>query len=163
MAFREKEDKTVDIAKYKDECYDVMGAIYNVKKELGPGLNEKIYQEGLTMELSLQKIPFEREKPIHPIYRGKQMESIFYLDFLCKETVIVELKSVSALNKEHRAQLYNYMHLVKPMVGILVNFAPVYAEIERYYYDKDLGTIVNTDGEKLRNRYDDNIDFHSIR
>lgn len=163
MAFREKEDKMVDIAKYKDECYDVMGAIYNVKKELGPGLNEKIYQEGLTMELSLQKIPFEREKPIHPIYRGKQMESIFYLDFLCKETVIVELKSVSALNKEHRAQLYNYMHLVKPMVGILVNFAPVYAEIERYYYDKDLGTIVNTDGEKLRNRYDDNIDFHSIR
>lgn len=163
MAFREKEDKTVDIAKYKDECYDVMGAIYNVKKELGPGLNEKIYQEGLTMELSLQKIPFEREKPIHPIYRGKQMESIFYLDFLCKETVIVELKSVSALNKEHRAQLYNYMHLVKPMVGILVNFAPVYAEIERYYYDKDLGTIVNTDGEKLRNKYDDNIDFHSIR
>ena len=163
MVFREKEDKTVDIAKYKDECYDVMGAIYNVKKELGPGLNEKIYQEGLTMELSLQKIPFEREKPIHPIYRGKQMESIFYLDFLCKETVIVELKSVSALNKEHRAQLYNYMHLVKPMVGILVNFAPVYAEIERYYYDKDLGTIVNTDGEKLRNRYDDNIDFHSIR
>ncbi len=163
MAFREKEDKTVDIAKYKDECYDVMGAIYNVKKELGPGLNEKIYQEGLTMELSLQKIPFEREKPIHPIYRGKQMESIFYLDFLCKETVIVELKSVSALNKEHRAQLYNYMHLVKPMVGILVNFAPVYAEIERYYYDKDLGTIVNTDGEKLRNRYDGNIDFHSIR
>lgn len=91
------------------------------------------------------------------------MESIFYLDFLCKETVIVELKSVSALNKEHRAQLYNYMHLVKPMVGILVNFAPVYAEIERYYYDKDLGTIVNTDGEKLRSRYDDNIDFHSIR
>ena len=163
MAFREKEDKTVDIAKYKDECYDVMGAIYNVKKELGPGLNEKIYQEGLTMELSLQKIPFEREKPIHPIYRGKQMESIFYLDFLCKETVIVELKSVSALNKEHRAQLYNYMHLVKPMVGILVNFAPVYAEIERYYYDKDLGTIVNTDGEKLRNRYDGNIDFYSIR
>lgn len=163
MAFREKEDKTVDIAKYKDECYDVMGAIYNVKKELGPGLNEKIYQEGLTMELSLQKIPFEREKPIHPIYRGKQMESIFYLDFLCKETVIVELKSVSALNKEHRAQLYNYMHLVKPMVGILVNFAPVYAEIERYYYDKDLGTIFNTDGEKFRNRYDDNIDFHSIR
>lgn len=163
MAFREKEDKMVDIAKYKDECYDVMGAIYNVKKELGPGLNEKIYQEGLTMELSLQKIPFEREKPIHPIYRGKQMESIFYLDFLCKETVIVELKSVSALNREHRAQLYNYMHLVKPMVGILVNFAPVYAEIERYYYDKDLGTIVNTDGEKLRNKYDDNIDFHSIR
>ncbi len=153
----------VNIAKYKDECYDVMGAIYNVKKELGPGLNEKIYQEGFAMELSLQKIPFERETAIHPVYRGKQMESISYLDFFCKETVIAELKSVSALNKEHRAQLYNYMHLVKPMVGILVNFAPLYAEIERYYYDKELDVIVNSEGKKLRNRYDDNIEFHSVR
>ena len=75
----------------------------------------------------------------------------------------MELKSVSALNKEHRAQLYNYMHLVKPMVGILVNFAPLYAEIERYYYDKDLDLIVNSDGKRLRNRYDDNTEFHSIR
>lgn len=153
----------MDIAKYKDECYDVMGAIYNVKKELGPGLNEKIYQEGLAMELSLQKIPFEREFAVHPVYRGKQMESIFFLDFFCKGSIIVELKSVSALNKEHRAQLYNYMHLVKPMVGILVNFAPLYAEIERYYYDKDLDLIVNSDGKRLRNRYDDNTEFHSIR
>ena len=49
------------------------------------------------------------------------------------------------------------------MVGILVNFAPLYAEIERYYYDKELGVILNSDGKKLRNRYDDNIVFHSIR
>jgi GxxExxY protein len=153
----------LDIAKYKDECFDVIGAIYNVKRELGPGLNEKIYQEGLAMELSLQKIPFEREKPIHPVYRGKQMESIFFLDFFCKGTVIVELKSVASLNKEHRAQLYNYMQLVKPMVGVLVNFAPLYAEIERYYYDNELDLIVNSDGRKLRNRYDDNLEFHSVR
>ena len=153
----------VDIAKYKDECYDVMGAIYNVKKELGPGLNEKVYQEGFAMELSMDNIPFERELAVHPVYRGRQMESNFFLDFFCKGSVIVELKSVSALNKEHRAQLYNYMHLVKPMVGILVNFAQLYAEIERYYYDKELGVILNSDGKKLRNRYDDNIVFHSIR
>ncbi len=153
----------VDIAKYKDECYDVMGAIYNVKKELGPGLNEKVYQEGFAMELSMDNIPFERELAVHPVYRGRQMKSNFFLDFFCKGSVIVELKSVSALNKEHRAQLYNYMHLVKPMVGILVNFAPLYAEIERYYYDKELGVILNSDGKKLRNRYDDNIVFHSIR
>ena len=153
----------VDIAKYKDECYDVMGAIYNVKKELGPGLNENVYQEGFAMELSMDNIPFERELAVHPVYRGRQMKSNFFLDFFCKGSVIVELKSVSALNKEHRAQLYNYMHLVKPMVGILVNFAPLYAEIERYYYDKELGVILNSDGKKLRNRYDDNIVFHSIR
>lgn len=67
----------VDIVRYKEECYDVVGALYNVKKELGAGLNEKIYQEGLALELTLQGIPFEREKNVHPMYRGKQMESSF--------------------------------------------------------------------------------------
>lgn len=145
----------IDIARYKEECFDVVGAIYNVKKELGPGLNEKIYQEGLAIELALQKIDYEREKVVHPIYRGRQMESTFFLDFFCKGSVIVELKSVSELNKEHRAQLFNYMHLVKPMVGILVNFAPLYAEVERYYYDEEKDVIINSDGHKIRNRYDD--------
>lgn len=41
----------INIEEYKDECFDVVGAIYNVKKELGPGLNEKVYQEGLGIEL----------------------------------------------------------------------------------------------------------------
>lgn len=153
----------IDIARYKEECFDVVGAIYNVKKELGPGLNEKIYQEGLAIELALQKIDYEREKVVHPIYRGRQMESTFFLDFFCKGSVIVELKSVSELNKEHRAQLFNYMHLVKPMVGILVNFAPLHAEIERYYYDKDLGQVINSQGKYIRNKYDDDMTIRRIR
>ena len=153
----------IDIAKYKEECYDVMGAIYNVKNELGPGLNEKIYQEGLSIELNALNIPFEREKPVHPFYRGQQMDSIFYLDFFCKDSVIVELKSVAALNKEHRAQLYNYMHLVQPMVGILVNFAPLYAEIERYFFDKDTGTILNTEGKSVKRKDEEKVILRTIR
>ena len=147
----------IDIARYKEECYDVVGAIHSVKKELGAGLNEKIYQEGLAIELTELGIPFEKERAIHPVYRGKVMESIFYLDFFCKGTVIVELKAVNALCKEHRAQLFNYMHLVKPMVGVLLNFAPVYAEIERYYYDDETDEILNSEGRRIRDKYIDPI------
>lgn len=147
----------IDIQKYKDRCYRVVGAIYNVKQELGPGLNEKVYQEGLALELKQQGIAFERERAIHPVYKGTVMDSLFYLDFFCEESIIVELKSVKALDAEHRAQLFNYMHIVKPMVGILVNFAPRYAELERYFYDEDEGQIVSIDGKYLRNRYDDDV------
>lgn len=150
----------IDLSLYKEECYDVVGALYNVKKELGAGLNEKIYQEGLSIELTQMEIPFEREKAIHPVYRGKAMESIFYLDFLCKGTVIVELKAVNALCKEHRAQLFNYMHLVKPMVGVLVNFAPVYTEIERYYYDRESDEIVNNEGRRIKDKYMEDTIYH---
>ena len=55
----------IDIARYKEECYDVVGAIHCVKKELGAGLNEKIHQEGMAIELTESGIPFEREKTIH--------------------------------------------------------------------------------------------------
>lgn len=152
-----------DIASIKEVCFDIVGAIYNVKNELGPGLNEKIYQEGLAIELALQKIDYEREKVVHPIYRGQAMNSTFVLDFYCKNSVIVELKSVSELNKEHRAQLFNYIHLVKPKAGILVNFAPLYAEIERYYYDHETDQVINSQGKFIRNRYDDNVTVHRIK
>ena len=153
----------IDIAKYRDECFDVVGAIYNVKNGLGPGLNEKIYQEALAIELAVQGIPFEKEKAVHPIYRGREMQSVFFLDFFCKDKIIVELKAVSGLGKDHRAQLFNYMHLVRPMAGILVNFAPAYAEVERYYYDKDAGQVIDINGKNLRNTVDDDITFYRVK
>lgn len=144
----------IDLDELKDYSYDVIGALLAVKKELGPGLNEKVYQEGLAIELSAQGIPFEREKAIHPTYRGRPMSTIFYLDFFCKNDIIVELKAVKNLDKEHRAQLFNYMHLAQSTIGILVNFAPSYTDIERYYYDPDENVILNSEGKTLRNRYD---------
>lgn len=144
----------IDIDELKEYSYDVIGAILAVKKELGPGLNEKVYQEGFAIELSAQGIPFEREKAIHPVYRGRPMDTIFYLDFFCKNDIIVELKAVKSLDKEHRTQLFNYMHIAHATIGLLVNFAPSYADIERYYYDHDENVILNSEGNTLRNRYD---------
>jgi GxxExxY protein len=133
----------------KDFLYDVVGALYNVHAELGAGLNESIYQEGLEIELKKQDIFYEREKIVHPYYRGQEMESTFRLDFLCFMHVIVECKSVSKLTNEHRAQLYNYMRITQKPARVLVNFAPAYMELERYLYNPETNEITTFNGEVI--------------
>lgn len=95
----------IDITKYKQHIYEVVGAIHEVHKELGPGLNENCYQEGLQMELEEQGIPFLRE------------------------------------------MMFNYMRLLRFPFGILVNFTPKFAEIERYFLDLNTMEIIGTDGK----------------
>ena len=140
----------IDIEALKSYAYDTIGAIHEVHKELGPGLNEKIYQEGLQLELSERNIPYKKELTFHPKYHGKEMESTYRLDFLVNDDIIVELKSVESLTIEHKAQLFNYMRLLKVSVGILVNFYPRFAEIERYFYNPDDNEIYGSDGFPIR-------------
>ena len=126
----------------REHIYDVVGAVHNVHKILGPGLNESCYQEGLQIELAQNKIPFQREVSFHPTYQGVKMNATFRIDFLCKDDIIVECKSVPKLIADHRAQLFNYLRLLKLSCGILVNFMPKFAEIERYFYDEERQLIV---------------------
>ena len=74
------------------------------------------------------------------------MTAEYRMDFLCKGDIIVECKSVLKLVSEHRAQLFNYMRLMKLPVGILVNFAAKSAQVERYFYDEDQQEIYGSDG-----------------
>lgn len=133
----------------REYIYDIVGILYEVHRELGAGLNESVYQEGLQMELELQKIPYSKELSFHPIYKGMEMESSFRLDFLVNEDVIVELKAVAELTNDHRAQLFNYMQLCQPVGGILVNFAPQSCQVERYLFDSKTGTILSMEGKPI--------------
>ena len=141
----------MNIDSLKRHSYDVIGAIHEVHKELGPGLNEKIYQEGLQIELTERNIPFSKELTFHPTYHGKEMVATYRLDFLVNDDIIVELKSVENLISEHKAQLFNYMRLMKASVGILVNFYPRFAEIERYFFNPEDNEIYGSDGFPIRN------------
>ena len=135
-----------DIAELKKHIYDIVGALHTVHGELGPGINEYCYQEAFAMELSDRGIPFEREKTFHPCYKGNTMNAEYRIDFLCKGDVIVECKAVSVLTPTHRAQLFNYMRLRKIPCGIIVNFYPKFATIERYFYDIKNHEILTSDG-----------------
>ena len=134
----------------KELLYPIVGVLHDVHNELGPGLNESVYQEGVELELQAQNIPYEREKVFHPTYCGKEMDATFRLDFVCVGVIIVECKAVSKLNAEHRAQLFNYMRLTKKQMGILVNFSPSYMEIERYFYDPETNNVLTYTGEVLK-------------
>ena len=136
----------IDANYYKRYMYDVINAIHEVHCELGAGLNESCYQEGLEIQLKEQNIQYLREQSFHPLYHQKAMEALFRIDFLCKDEIVVECKSVSELIPGHRAQLFNYMRLLKKPCGILVNFAPRNYELERYLYDNATNNILGIDG-----------------
>ena len=137
----------VDVEYLKDYMFDIIGAMYNVQNELGLGLNEYCYQEGLQIELIKQQIPFAREVVFHPKYNGEEMKAHIKVDFLCKRDVIVECKGVAELLPIHRAQLFSYMRIAECSCGILVNFGqPGKLYIERYFYDKFSKEILTVDG-----------------
>lgn len=140
-----------DLQKNKKYMFNIVGAIHEVHKELGAGLNEYCYQEGLQMELTEQGIPFKRELSFHPTYHGKAMEATYRIEFPCKGDIIVECKAVSELSANNRAQLFNYMRLQKKPYGILANFSPKYAVIERYIYDAESNNILGVDGRIIQN------------
>ncbi len=140
----------IDIKKLKEHLYDVVGAIGEVAKEMGPGLNEYCYQEALEMQFEKDKITFVREKTFHPIFCGTQLKAVFRVDFLCKNDIVLECKSVPELISVHRAQLFNYMRLTKSTCGVLVNFYPNYYETERYFYDDEQRVILGVDGRIIK-------------
>src|SRR2546427_1713088 len=98
-----KEEKAELI--YKDESYTIIGACMAVYKDKGCGFLEPVYHECLEIELELQRIPFRSKTPQTLQYRGRTLAQTFTTDFVCYDNIIVEIKAVSALADEHRAQL----------------------------------------------------------
>ncbi len=107
---------------YKDECYQVMGACFEVYKENGCGFVEPVYQECLSPELVSQRIPFQEQVELNLTYKGQPLAQTYKPDFVCFEKIILEIKAVSALNDKHRAQVQNYLKATEFKLGLLVNF-----------------------------------------
>ena len=102
--------------------YEIRGAIYEVYKNLGPGLLESVYEEALVYELEKRGLKVERQKPVPIIYKGVTLTTDLRLDLLVEESVIVELKSVEEMKKLFSKQLLTYLRLMNKKVGLLVNF-----------------------------------------
>ncbi|MCG3206561.1 MAG: hypothetical protein FOGNACKC_00160 [Anaerolineae bacterium] len=100
----------------------IIGAVIEVHRELGPGLLESAYQACLERELSLCKLNFEREKSLPVNYKGIRLDCGYRLDFIVENKVVVELKAVEAIQPVHEAQLITYLKLTGCRVGLLINF-----------------------------------------
>ena len=104
------------------ETYDILGACFEVYKEKGCGFLEAVYQECLEMEFDLRRVPAQSLVSLPLSYKGRLLKKRYEADFICYEKVLVELKAVSTLTDEHRAQIQNYLHATGLKVGLLVNF-----------------------------------------
>ena len=107
---------------YKLETYNIRGAIFAVHHELGNGFLERVYQDALEFEFKERGIPYEREKNIQIMYKGKPLGEPYRADFVCYGKIIIELKAVKTLEDAHYAQVLNYLKATKMKLGILVNF-----------------------------------------
>ena len=99
----------------------IIGAAIEVHRALGPGLLESAYQECLSRELTLRGLSFLRQVVLPVVYKGVKIDCTYRLDFLV-EDVVVEIKSVSAIEPVHEAQLLTYMKLGEWKLGLLINF-----------------------------------------
>lgn len=129
-------------ARMKAYVYDVVGCCQDVHRELGPWLNEYVYQEALQVALSEKDIEHQREYYFQVTYHGWPLSHKHYMDFLCKGNIAVECKAIACLGVEQRQQLWNYMRLTNTPIGILYNFAPVKDQCEKYYYNHNTRTIM---------------------
>ena len=113
----------------------IIQAYYKVHRTLGFGFLEKVYENALTFELEQMRLNVEKQKPIKVYYEQKNVGN-YYADIVVDDLIILELKAVETLCKEHEFQLINYLKATKIEIGLLLNFG-VKPQISRKIYTND--------------------------
>ena len=112
-----------DNLKYGDITEKIIGAAFEVRKFLGNGFQEVIYQRGLALELAQARLTFAREVERDIFYKElPEPIGTRRADFVVQEKVLVELKAISELEDVHIVQLLNYLRAYRLEVGLLINF-----------------------------------------
>lgn len=119
---------------YKDLSYAIRGILFEIKKSLGLGHKEQIYQKAFEEELLERKIIFNREKQIFIIYNKKKI-GVYQPDFVIDEKIIVEFKALPFVGTRETKQLWTYLKGSDYKLAFLVNFGND-LEIKRVIYDQ---------------------------
>jgi GxxExxY protein len=115
-------NKTYNMDYLNSLSYEIIGAAYQVHSELGPGLLESTYEVCLEYELIKRGFKVERQKALPVIYDDKKLDAGYRIDLLVEDSIIVELKSVAAIEPIHKAQIMTYLKLSELSLGLLLNF-----------------------------------------
>ena len=107
---------------FKEESYKIMGAMFEVYKEMGCGFLESVYQECVELELTDPEIPFSPQVQLNLKYRQHVLKSRYIPDAICYQQIVLELKALKELTDEHRAQVHNYLKATGYRLGLIVNF-----------------------------------------
>jgi GxxExxY protein len=114
---------------YREESYRVMGACFEVYRDMGCGFLEPVYQECLELEFELQGLPFKPQADLILSYKRRPLKQKYSPDFLLFDKIVLEIKAVKELAKEHHAQVHNYLKATGYRLGLLVNFGS-YPKVE---------------------------------
>jgi GxxExxY protein len=113
------------------QTFQIIGAAMEVHRQLHRGLYELFYSSALVVEFQLRGIPFEANRPIRLTYKGRELEGVYKLDFVCFDSVVVEVKAASALTPADEGQLLNYLAMTGLGRGLLINFGTKSLEYKR--------------------------------
>jgi GxxExxY protein len=108
----------------------VIGCAYSVSNELGPGFLEKVYENALFIELRGKGLQVERQKELNVTYKGEVVGK-YIADIVVEKLLLLELKAVSKLVPENKAQVINYLNAIGINVALLINFGTPRPEIKR--------------------------------
>ena len=106
----------------KEESYAIIGACMKVHNEMGHGFRESVYQECLGKEFRERNIDFARQKRLKLNYKGENLDKYFVADFLCYNSIVLEIKAAEYLIRDYEIQLLNYLKATNYKLGLLINF-----------------------------------------
>ena len=104
------------------ETYKIIGAGMAVHSELGCGFLEKVYRVALPIEFQRLGVPFLTEKNLKICYKGNLLPVGYFVDFICFDNIVVEVKALNAIGGHEEAQLLNYLKASRMRRGLLLNF-----------------------------------------
>jgi GxxExxY protein len=119
--------------KHSDLTGKILGAFFQLHKEMGYGFSEKVYQSAFAILLEELGLVVEQQKSIKVYFHNKVVGE-FIADMIVNGVVLLELKAIEKLSDAHSAQLLNYLKSTEVEVGLLLNFGPE-AEFRRKIYD----------------------------
>ena len=124
---------------------EVVGAAYEVSNALGAGFLEKVYERALAKELSLRGIPVRPQVPYKITYKGHPIAE-YIADLVVDDRLLIEVKCVNTLVKEHLAQSLNYLKASNLSLALLINFQHPKVVWQRVVREHTAGSNVRTHG-----------------
>jgi len=121
--------------------YTIIGAAMEVHKQLGHGFLEPVYQEALAIEFGSRNIPFRREVRLPIRYKGQLLGTTYCADFICFDSIIVELKALSRMSGMEESQVINYLKATSFQLGLLFNFGTRSLEHRRLVFSKSAKSV----------------------